>query len=72
VDFLGIEIVGAVLGEKQFILAIDAHVALSGDLMTLRIVLGGVGVNIGIANMYRDIVAGVGDSRFRIGSRQWT
>ena len=32
--------------------------------MPLRIVLGGVGINIGIANMYRDIVSGVGDSVF--------
>jgi hypothetical protein len=36
VDFLSIEIVGAVLGEKQFILAIDPYIALSGDLVALR------------------------------------
>ena len=66
-DFLGIEIVGAVLGDKQFILAIDAHVALSGDLVALRIVLGGIGVDVGIANMNGDIVAGEGDSVFVTG-----
>ena len=61
-DFLGIEIVGAVLGDKQFILAIDAHVPLSRDLVALRVVLGGIGVDVGIANMNGDIVTGVSDS----------
>jgi hypothetical protein len=39
-------------------------VALSGDLVALRVIPGGIGVDVGIANMNGDIVAGEGDSVF--------
>ena len=63
-DFLGIEIVRPILGNKQFVLPIDAHVALSGDLVALRVIPGRIGVDVGIANMNGDIVASDGDSVF--------
>src|SRR5437588_7359725 len=61
-DLFGVDVVNAAFGDVNDDITVDADVSFHRDLLSPRVVLSEISVNVGVTNVYRHIGARRGDA----------